>query len=45
MALQATAIARQWLNSDHVGTQKDMKATMAHQPRNGVFSAVHAELL
>jgi hypothetical protein len=45
MALQTTAAARQWLNSDHEETPKDMNATMAQQQRNGVFHAVRAKML
>jgi hypothetical protein len=45
MALQTTAIARQWLSNSHVETPTDMNATVAQQRRNGVSSAISAELL
>jgi hypothetical protein len=44
MALQKTAVIRVWLSSDHVVTQH-MKAITALQQKNGVFYAVHAEML
>jgi hypothetical protein len=40
-----TPVARQWLSSDHVVTPTDMNATIALQQRNGVFYAVHVEIL
>jgi hypothetical protein len=40
-----TAVARQWLSSDHVGTPTDTNATIALQERNGVFCEVRAEML
>jgi hypothetical protein len=40
MALQTTAVARQWLSSDHVVTPTDMDATIALQQKNGVFHLV-----
>jgi hypothetical protein len=40
-----TAVARQWLSSDHVGTPTNTNTTIAQQQRNGVFCAVHAEML
>jgi hypothetical protein len=45
MVVQTTVVARQWLSSDHVGTPRDMNATIAQQQRNGVFCAVRAEML
>jgi hypothetical protein len=45
MALKTTAVARQRLNSDHVVTPTDTNATIALQQGNGVFYAVHAEML
>jgi hypothetical protein len=30
MALKTTAVARNWLSSDHVGTPKETNATTAH---------------
>jgi hypothetical protein len=45
MALQKKAVARQWLSSVHVGTPRDTNVTIAHEPKNGVFFAVHAEML
>jgi hypothetical protein len=45
MALQTKVVARQWLNSDHVVTPADTKATIALQQRNGVFGAFRTELL
>jgi hypothetical protein len=44
-ALQTTAVARQWLSSDHVGTQTDTNATISQQQRKGVFCAVRSEML
>jgi hypothetical protein len=32
-----TAVAGQWLSSDHVGIPIDMNATIAQKQRNGVF--------
>jgi hypothetical protein len=40
-----TAVARQWLSSDHVGTPTDMKAKVALQQSNYVFCEVRAEML
>jgi hypothetical protein len=40
-----TAVARQWLNSDHVETPTDTKATMSQQEMKGVFCAFGAEIL
>jgi hypothetical protein len=45
MALQTTAVVRQWLSSDHVGTLTDTNGTIIQQKRNGVFCAVRAEML
>jgi hypothetical protein len=45
MALQKTTVARQWLSNDHVGTPRDMNATITPQQRNGVFCDVRAEML
>jgi hypothetical protein len=45
MALQTTAVARQMLSSNHVGTAIDTNGTIALQQRNGVFCAVRAEML
>jgi hypothetical protein len=45
MAVQTTAVARQWLSSDRVGTPTNTNATVAQQQRNGVFCAVRAEML
>jgi hypothetical protein len=45
MAVQTTAIVRQWLSNDHAVIPKDTSATIALQQRNGVFYAVHAEIL
>jgi hypothetical protein len=45
MALQTTAIAMQWLSSDHVVTPTDTNATIALQQRNGVFNEIRAEML
>jgi hypothetical protein len=45
MALQTTAVARQWLSSDHVVTPTDRNTTIALQQRNGVFYLVQAEML
>jgi hypothetical protein len=45
MALKTTAVARQWLSSDDVVTPTDKNATTAVQQGNGVFYAVHAEIL
>jgi hypothetical protein len=44
MGLQTTAVARQWLSSNYVGTPTDRNATIAQQQRNGVFCAVRAEM-
>jgi hypothetical protein len=40
MALQTSAVTRQWLSRNRVGTPTGTKATMAHHERNGVFCAV-----
>jgi hypothetical protein len=45
MALKTTAIARQWLSRDHVGTPTDTNATTVQQQRNGVFCEVRTEIL
>jgi hypothetical protein len=45
MALQTAAIARQWVSSNHVGTETDTNATIALQQRNGILYAVRAEML
>jgi hypothetical protein len=45
MAMETIAVARQWLSSNRVVPPKDMNATTALQHRNGVFYAVHAEML
>jgi hypothetical protein len=44
MALKTTAVARQWLSIDHVGTPTDTNTTVEQQQRNGVFCAVSAEM-
>jgi hypothetical protein len=45
MALQTTAVARQWLSTNDVVNPTDMKATISLQQSNSVFYAVRAELL
>jgi hypothetical protein len=45
MVLQKTAVAAQWLSSDHVGTPTDTNATTALQQRSDVFYKVRAEML
>jgi hypothetical protein len=45
MALQTTAVARQWLSSHPMGTPTDTNTTNAQQQRNGVFCEVCAEML
>jgi hypothetical protein len=45
MEVQITAVARQWLSSDHMGTPTDTYATMVQQQRNGVICEVRAEML
>jgi hypothetical protein len=45
MALQTTAVARQWLSRNHVGTPTDSNATIALKQRNGVFYIVRASML
>jgi hypothetical protein len=45
MALQTTAVARYWLSSNDVGTPTDTNTTIAQLQRNGVFCAVHSEML
>jgi hypothetical protein len=45
MTLQTTAITRQWLSTDLVGTPTDTKAKIAQQQRKDAFCAVHAEML
>jgi hypothetical protein len=42
MDLQTTALTRQWLSGDHIGTPTDTNATMAQQQRYGVFCAIVA---
>jgi hypothetical protein len=42
MALQTTAVAKQWLSSDFLGTPTYTNATTAQQQRNGAFCAVYA---
>jgi hypothetical protein len=39
---RTTAVARQWLSSDYVGTPTYTNATTAQQQRNGAFCAVCA---
>jgi hypothetical protein len=43
--MKTTAVARQWLSSDDVVSPTYTDATTALQQRNGVFSAVRAEML
>jgi hypothetical protein len=45
MVLQTTAIAKQFLVSDHAVIATDMNATIALQQMKGVFYAVLAEML
>jgi hypothetical protein len=42
MALQTTAVTKQWLSSYRVGTPTDANVTRAQQQRNGVFCTVVA---
>jgi hypothetical protein len=45
MALQTTAVARQWPTSDYVGIPTDTKTIMAQKQSNDVLCAVRAEML
>jgi hypothetical protein len=45
MALQTTAVVRQWLSNDPVGIPTDTNTKIALQQRNGVYRAVRTEIL
>lgn len=45
MALQTTAVVRQLMGSNHVGTPTDTTATVALQQRNGVICVIRPEVL
>jgi hypothetical protein len=40
-----TAVARQWLSSDHLGNPTDTNVIIAPKQRNGVFCAVRVVML
>jgi hypothetical protein len=45
MALQTTAIDRQWLSTDHVVTHTDTNIRVVLQQRNSIFYVASAKLL
>jgi hypothetical protein len=45
MVLQTTTVDRQWLGIDNVATLTDTNGTVSLQRSEGVFYAVHAEML
>jgi hypothetical protein len=44
MGLQITAVAKQGLSRDHVGTPTDTKVIMALRKKKGIFCAARAEM-